>query len=1523
MTLSDVAIRRPVFTVVITLALMVMGVMSIRSLGTDLFPDVTFPVVTIQTIYPGASPSEVEQQITKPLEDAVSSVNDLDTIRSFSRESVSTVVVLFKLSANIDRAVQDVRERVAGIRMNMPTEAREPSIRRVDMGSTPIRTYVVTGEGMSKEQLRRITEDILKPQIERVPGVAALEVIGGRDREVRVELDRRRLDALNLPLTAVVDKLRAENLNIPAGHFESGKQEISVRMAGDLGTAEEVANIVMATTPSGTPVYLHDIADIKDDFVEPRTTIRANGNEAVAFEIIKQSGTNTIEVSDLVGKKLDDLRVGKVLPKGYLPKLIIDQSMFIRENAHEVEIAIVFGGAMAILIILLFMLDLRSTFISALALPTSVIGTFWIMSMLGFTLNMMTLLALSLAIGLLIDDAVVVRENIFRHLEAGEDPFTAASKGTSEIALAVFATTLTIVAVFMPVAFMSGVVGQFFKQFGMTVSAAVLLSLFVAFTLDPMLSSKLAVKIDHSKPRALPVRFFEAIHTTIEQTYIAILQVSVRHRFLTVLAAVILLLSSFALMKLMGADFIAPEDRGQFMVDIEIEPGASLAETARRTEAAERKMLENKNIITVYAKLGPNGEVNKSQWRVVANQKNERTETQEDLKTWTRKCLEGTGAKVSITPPAFVEGLPSGAPLQIQVRGSDMANLERDAANIEAMARKVPGLSDVQVGYSPGRPEQIIRINREKAADLGIPVAMIARTLRAALEGEEAGKLRVSAQSTKEVKIRVRLRDEDRLAMQKLMDIEIATPKGFVPLSLLASVEPQAGPQVIERQDRTRQISVTGSPTTRSLGEVLGDLEPNLMKYKFAGDGYYKLDGQVKQMRESNDSMGIALILGVIFIFLILAAQFESFLHPLTIMLALPLALIGAIVGLFLTDRTVSMGAMIGVILLMGLVTKNGILLVDAALQNQRGGMSAIDAVVDAGRKRLRPILMTSAAMILGMMPTATNTGPGSEFRSPMAIGVIGGVITSTFLTLLVLPSVFLWFDALRSLPGKLFGKKAPPKGRDSATTTVLQPVAEPMRHEALSHSDADTLHVGRDQAGAIGKLVALLLAGGLVLHSARAEAAEVAVAADASPAAAEASVGLRLEDAIAQALERNGDLEVTKARLVEAAAQRQKVLTAWMPDIKAVGTYAHNSTEQKFDMNQFVGALNLPIAVPYMAPTIIQRMDTVSAVLNVDQTIFALSPILMADALDKGLDAQRTGLEAAKREIAYQLTNVWLNFQGLDRLIGAAARAVELADRRLEIAKVRKGQGTEAELPSLRAQVERNRAEQDLLHAKQAQRQLLEIVSILTHAPTPERLAPAAEVGRLPGKLSDWVEQARAQRPDLQARRQAVSAGQALTREAELRWLPVLAASAYVRASDTKAFAPDYVIWQASLNLVVPLFDRGLRYVEAKERRAATARLQQELEKADAELENQVRQAALDAEMADESLRLATAQAAIARRGADITGKAYVAGAVTSLELAEADTNQRLAEENEARERIGFAMAQLKLRHLTGQVRY
>lgn len=1515
MTLSDIAIRRPVFTIVVTMGLMVLGAMSLRSIGTDLFPDVNFPFVTVTTVYPGASPSEIESQVTKPLEDAVAGINDLDTVHSFSRESVSVVFVVFKLKANIDKAAQDVRERVAAVRSKLPTDVREPSIRRVDVGAAPILTMLASGP-MSNEELRKITEDSVKPALERVTGVAAVDVIGGKDREIKVEVDRKKLDSLNLPLTAVIDKLRLENLSVPAGHFEQGPQEISVRLTGDMRTAEEVGRIIVATTQFGTQIPLSEIASVRDAFAETRTRIRSNGQETVAFEVIKQSGTNTIAVADGVNVRLEEIK--KTLPKGYKMSLLIDQSVFIRENAHDVEESIVYGGLMAILVILLFMLDWRSTFISSLALPTSVITTFFVMDSFGFTLNMMTLLGLSLAIGLLIDDAVVVRESIFRHLEAGEPPDVAASKGTSEIALAVLATTLTIVAVFVPVAFMSGLVGQFFRQFGLTVSAAVLVSLFIAFTLDPMLSSKLAVTIDHNKKRAWLVRMLEAMHASVEEAYASLLTWTARHRFVTVIVAFGIFAGSMQLAKLMGNDFMSPEDRAQFVVNIEMPPGTSLDETARLSLPAEMKLLENKNIVTVYAKLGPGDEVNKVQWRVIAVPKTERAQNFESLKQDARNAIAATLplAKVSVVPPPFIEGLPAGAPLMVQVRGSDLSLLERDAKAVELMLRSIPGAGDINLEYSPGKTEQTVQIDRQRAADLGVPIAMIARTLRAALEGEDAGQLRVEDNQRKEVKIHVRLRQEDRGALDKLLALTIATPKGFVPLSTIATIAPRAGPQVIERQDRTRQILVTCSPTTRSLGEVVADLEGKLATYTFSGDNHYRLDGMVKQMKESGEAMGMALALAIVFIYLILAAQFESFIHPLTIMLSLPLAFVGAFIGLFLSDNSISMGSNIGVILLMGLVTKNGILLVDAALQNQRDGKSAFDSVVEAGRRRLRPILMTSAAMVLGMLPTAIGNGPGSEFRAPMAIAVIGGVITSTILTLLVLPSVFLWFDSARGLFRK---KEKPPMARasrpdDPFTTAVMPPFVLPPEDRKWG-------------------IAWLILAVGIGAFSSPAEARPprtstpptvVQVPERAPDVLPSAPNGLTLADAIERAMRHNADLDIAQDRIGEAMAARQKIYGAFLPDIKAVGTYTHNSAEAVFDTGAFFTPFKamLPKGFVAPAPTVIQRYNTVAGVLNVDETLFALTPILMARAAEAGVDAQRTALDAARREIAYRVSEVFYNAAGLDRLIAAAERALTLADQRIALADVRHSQGTEGDLPGLRAKVERARAQTDLVRAKQGRRQLLELLAILTGEPAPSEIASPAEVTLPPGKPADWTEEAIRGRPDILARRQALAATEAMVREAELRWAPIVTANGYLRWTDTKGFTGENWLWAVSANLVVPIFDRASRYLDLHERKQTLTRQRAELRKAEEELRVAVRQSVIDIETAQDVLQVATMQSDLARRSAVIVTQAQVAGTVTPLEVAEADTSLRLSEANEERERMNLSLAILKLRHLTGAVR-
>ncbi|HEX2570391.1 MAG TPA: efflux RND transporter permease subunit [Polyangia bacterium] len=1019
MSLSSVAIRRPVFTVMVTVGLLALGFIGFTRLGTDLFPDVTFPVVTINIAYPGAGPAEVETLVTKQIEDAVISLNGIDRVRSFSREGLSTVLVIFKLGVEVSEGATEVRERVARVRFKLPSDVKEPAINRFDVSASPIAIYTVRGKRPLAE-IRKYAEDNIKPTLEQVDGVASVEIKGGAEREIHVDLDRARIDALGLDPGAVVARLRAANLTVPAGHYDEGQHEISVRTLGELQNVEAVRDVIVASAPDGSAVRLRDVARVEDGYEELRTRVRANGTDAVSLELYKQSGENTVAVSDRVAVRLAELR--KTFPEDLQVELIIDQARFIKENVHEVEVAIVFGGAMAILIILVFMLDLRSTLISAVALPTSVIGTFFLMYVLGFTLNMMTLLGLSLAIGLLIDDAVVVRENIFKHLEQGKPPAQAALDGTQEISLSVLATTLTIVAVFLPVAFVKGLVGQFFRQFGITVSAAVMLSLGVAFTLDPMLSSRFSKALGGPESFATLKRPFHRLFGAMDNGYRQLLGWALSHKLLVGLAAVGSLFFMGWVAGLTGSEFSSAEDRGQFVLEVELPAGTSIERTSQLSSQAEERLLAGSNVKLVFATISPSGETNRASWRVVTVSKNERAEPLEAIKDRARAAVLAVmpKAKVNVTDPPFVEGGATEAPIMVDVRGESYGDIAPLSEKVADILRTTPGVQDVQVKYSPGRPELQVEIDRQRAADQGLGVAQVALALRTSMEGDEATKLR---QGKDEIPVRVRLQERDRDTADALAGVTLTTPRGRLKLSDVARFVRGEGPQVIEREDRRRQIQVWASPRGRPLGDIVKDIEPRLKALKLpAGAGYF-YDGQIKLSNETNSNMGLALGLAVLFIYIVLASQFESFIHPLTIMLTLPLALVGAVLALFLTGHTIAMGSLIGIILLMGLVTKNAILLIDRAVVRVReNGEAPLEAILEAGPERLRPILMTSAAMILGMLPTAISNGEGSEFRAPMAIAVIGGVISSTLLSLVVVPVFYLAIERIKELlrrPGR------------------------------------------------------------------------------------------------------------------------------------------------------------------------------------------------------------------------------------------------------------------------------------------------------------------------------------------------------------------------------------------------------------------------------------------------------------------------------------------------------------------------
>jgi HAE1 family hydrophobic/amphiphilic exporter-1 len=1046
MMLSNVAIRRPVFTTMVTVALMTLGALGARSLGIDLFPDVTFPVVLITTVYPGAGPEEVEQLVSKPMEDAVSSTNGIDEVRSYSRDSVSTVVLMFKLDTDIKSAATEVREKVAAARAKLPLDIKDPVVARLDPTAMPVLTYAVTSQRGAAET-RRIVEDVMKPQLEAVDGVASVTVAGGLEREVHIYVDRARLDALGLSLAQVSQQLASESFDLPGGRVTEGGAEFNVRTLGRFRSIEELSGAVVASLPNGSQVKLSDVAHVEDGYKEVRIRPLLDGTQSVTFEVQKQSGSNTVAVCDGVIKRLEDMKRG--LPPDMKIVKVIDTSQFIRANIADVTESIVWGGLMAILVIFVFMLDWRSTLISSLALPTSVVTTFLAMYWLGFSFNMMSMMGLSLAIGLLIDDAVVVRENIYRHMERGEDPISAAQNGTAQIGLAVMATTFTIVAVFVPVAFMGGMVGRMFKQFGLTVSAAVLVSLFISFTLDPMMSARVVKPIepghhDRLKKHAFYgpiVRAFDRL----DAYYRSVLAWALSHKKTVAAATTALFAATLALAPMMGTEFMAAADRGEFKLAIEAPAGTSFEQMESIVDKVQALIRENRHIRTVYTIVAPSEEANKASLRIYTDKRKDRPGlTQWQIEDQLRERLATIPSLlIQFGDVSFFEGGNMDRPIMLQVRGDNYETLHQLAAKAMDAVKATRGTVDVDMTYRPGKPEANIVVDRPRAADLGVSVGSVAQTVRLGLEGAVVAKYR---QGDRDYDIRLQLSPEDRRTQSVLPELTVpATGRRLgapmagarqVRLSEIAKVEPATGPATIERFNRQRLITVTAGLSGRSLGEAVAEIEQRLGKVQWPAGYSYNFTGQTKNMRETFTNMALALLVAVIFIYFVLASQFESFIHPLTIMMALPLAMVGALLILFLTGFPISMVAMIGVILLMGLVTKNSILLVDLTSELRHKGKDMVSALLEAGPTRLRPILMTSAAMVLGMLPAAVSRGEGSEVRQPMALAVIGGVITSTFLTLIVVPVVYTWMDRFTR------------KKRSAATVDVFKEGAEAMADE-------------------------------------------------------------------------------------------------------------------------------------------------------------------------------------------------------------------------------------------------------------------------------------------------------------------------------------------------------------------------------------------------------------------------------------------------------------------------------------------
>ncbi|MBI4494986.1 MAG: efflux RND transporter permease subunit [Chloroflexi bacterium] len=1020
MWLSDLSIRQPHLITMLMVAAIVVGALFYSRMGLDLLPDISLPIVAVRTVYPGASPSEVERSVSRPLEDAVVSLNGVESVRSTSRDGVSIVIVEFQLERDAKAAADDVRTRVGAVRNALPADVKEPLIERFDPSAAPILSVAVsdTSGKRSPEQLRTLVDDALKPRLERVPGVGSVEATGGRVREVHVDLQRDRLEALGVAPQQVIQAVRGENVDVPGGRVVEGAREQVVKTAGQFRSLEELGAVPVPTA-RGASVQLKDMADVSDGYADVRALRRLDGQDAVVATIQKQSGTNTVAVAEAVKRELPRIR------QDYPDLGVVaatDQSEFTREAVSDVQLSMLLGGLLAALVVFAFFRDWRNTLVTVAGLPVIVLGTFAAMHALGMGLNMLTLMALSLSIGMLIDDAIVVRENIFRHMETGEEPWVAAQRGTAEIALAVLAVSSTIVAVFLPIAFASGIVGKLLRDFGLTVALAVLLSLVEAFTLAPMLSAHFFKRIEPHQ-RGQRAGRVERLFRGLDAGYRRLLGWALRHRLLALGVGLALFFASLGVVPLMPRTFVPETDQGAFEVGVELPPGARLEATDRAARQLEAILRRRPEVAHVFTTVGSeDGGVGKAALQVKLVAKGHGLTQQ--VVAAVRPELEAAtrGARLSVAPASATQlagggtviSALRGRPIQFSLQGASYQDL--DAASLQVMAalQEVPGAVDVDRSIQPGQPGVAVVVDRPRAADLGVSAAQVGSTVRALVNGERAGGFQTG---DREVDVIVRLQAADRASADDLLRLPITAGRGvLVPLASMASAVPSTEPAAIERQDRQRQVLVGAGYLGRSQGAVVADARAAVAGLRLPPGVTARIAGQERFTDDAFSSVGLALGLAILFVYMILASQFASFIHPLTIMLALPFSVVGALLALFGAGKALDLLAMIGLILLLGLVTKNSILLVDFTNQLKRRGRSTREALLEAGPIRLRPILMTTLAMIFGMVPVAAGVGAGAELRQSMGIGVIGGLLTSTVLTLVAVPVAYSLIDDLVGL---------------------------------------------------------------------------------------------------------------------------------------------------------------------------------------------------------------------------------------------------------------------------------------------------------------------------------------------------------------------------------------------------------------------------------------------------------------------------------------------------------------------------
>ena len=1047
MWLTRVSINNPVFAAMIMLALMVIGLLATFRMKVEEFPNIEFPFVVVNTVYSGASPEVIETDITKKIEDQVNTIAGVKEVTSVTQQGLSQVIVQFDLNIPSDVAAQNVRDKLALVTPTFRDEVTTPIVAQYNPADAPVVSVTFRSDKMSLRELSTYLDNTVKKQLQTVTGVGRVDILGGRQRQIRVLLNPTQMNAYKVSVNQISNALRSENVELPVGTINNQNQEMVIQVNGLVKTPNEFNQIIVAQNRSSTgaivPVYLSQVAQVVDGQAEAESASLQNGQPAVAMDIIKMSDANVIDVVDKTQQRLAEIQA--TLPPGVTMTVVADSSKSIRGSLNNVVRTLIEGAILAVFIVWLFLGSWRSTIITGLTLPISLLGTLAAIWTFGFSINMMTLLALALCIGLLIDDAIVVRENIVRHVGMGKHHRQAALDGTQEIGLAVLATTLVIVAVFLPVAFMGGIIGRFFYQFGVTVSTAVLLSLFVSFTLDPMLSSiwpdpdavhqhdRLNVRVSFRKrPIAWLLDGFQRLLDRLTNLYSHILAWNLRHRLITMLIAIGSLVAAFFAVGLVGKEFVPQADMNEIKVKFETPVNANLDYTQQKAAQVNAVLQSFPEVTNTYATVNAmsySGN-NRVQVNVSLVPKDERTRGLDALNRAMREQLQQVGG-IKVTSVAAAAMAVSGGlkPIMISIKGNDLTELQRLSNEFMQKLSNVNGLVDLESTLKQPKSMVNVTINREAANDAGLSIGQIGQALRPLLAGDNVSTFKDD--NGNNIDVNVRLNDDNRQTISQLQSMYLSSSRMdsngqpiLIPLSQVANFSETLGAPQINRRSLFREVVVQANTDGRPAGDIGADIT-NIQNEMKLPPGYsFAVQGSNKDMAESIGYATTALGLAIVFIYMLLGSQFNSFLYPVAIMASLPLSLIGVFFALFLFGSSLNMFSIIGIIMLMGLVCKNAILLIDFIKESLSNGLSRTESIMLAGQTRLRPILMTTAAMVMGMVPLALGIGEGSEQQAPMAHAIIGGVITSTLLTLIVVPVIYTYLDDGKQRFFRLFAKK-------------------------------------------------------------------------------------------------------------------------------------------------------------------------------------------------------------------------------------------------------------------------------------------------------------------------------------------------------------------------------------------------------------------------------------------------------------------------------------------------------------------